>query len=409
MIQKVNLTIAKTHIVTGKKQTMVATLGVAIGVSIYLFISSLNVGLDDFYNDLVFKSNAHLKVKIPEEVSKELVGEKKDSVQVLLNPKLVSRSQNIVNPAAIEAKIRAYPFIKEATKTVDLQGQIVIGTTKETISITGMEPGIYQKMFGFQEYVIQGDAQNLETYPNGIIVGSGLAKKLKLKLDDIVNIQSFEGVSKTLKVVGIFKYKLPHLDDNLCYVKITTARNLLKKPANYANNIIANVFEFNDVDKYTPGLSQDLKPYIVEDWKTTFSNFFSEQEIRKRMLGAISWAILLVSGFGIYNILSSTIQQKINDISILKAIGFSGRDVIQIFLVESLIMGLMGIFFGLILGTGFIYIMTLMKVGEQSIPIDYVPYLYAKSALLGFLITLCAGYFPAKKAADIDPVKIFRK
>jgi len=126
---------------------------------------------------------------------------------------------------------------------------------------------------------------------------------------------------------------------------------------------------------------------------------------------AISLSILVVAAFGIYNILSSTIAQKINDIAILKATGFAGRDVIRIFLMEALVMGFIGTLMGLIIGAVLIGIMSGIYMGGPVgyFPIRFEASLFAKSGALGLFITLCAGYLPSRKAAKVDPVEIFRK
>ena len=104
-------------------------------------------------------------------------------------------------------------------------------------------------------------------------------------------------------------------------------------------------------------------------------------------------------------------MQKINDIAILKAIGFKGGDVIRIFVYEAVVMGLLGTLIGLGIGSILIGVMARTYMGP---PVGYFPItfqfaLFMKSFVLGTVITFCAGYFPARKAARVDPVEIFRK
>jgi lipoprotein-releasing system permease protein len=106
-----------------------------------------------------------------------------------------------------------------------------------------------------------------------------------------------------------------------------------------------------------------------------------------------------------------TIMQKINDIAILKAIGFNGRDVIRIFVTQAIITGCIGIVIGCIMAALMVFRMQKVYVGGD---IGYFPIFFAASKFLlgicfGFLITFLAGYIPARKAANIDPVSIFRK
>ena len=128
-------------------------------------------------------------------------------------------------------------------------------------------------------------------------------------------------------------------------------------------------------------------------------------------MNSISVSILIMAAFIIYNILSSTISQKIDDIAILKATGFSGGDVIRIFVVEAIIMGIIGTLMGLVLGSLLIWMMSGIYMGGPVgyFPISFEPKLYIQSFVLGVIMTTCAGYIPARRAAHIDPVEIFRK
>ena len=129
------------------------------------------------------------------------------------------------------------------------------------------------------------------------------------------------------------------------------------------------------------------------------------------MIMAISISILLVAGFGIYNILNLTISQKIGDIAILKAMGFQSHDVIRIFLLQGTIIGLIGIVMGLLLAAVLIYLMSRVYISSDIgyFPIGFEPKTVIYGSLFGLAITLLASYLPARKAANVDPVSIFRK
>jgi lipoprotein-releasing system permease protein len=137
----------------------------------------------------------------------------------------------------------------------------------------------------------------------------------------------------------------------------------------------------------------------------------ASKKTRKVMMGSISFAILLVAAFGIYNIINMTIKEKLNDIAILKAIGFSGKDVLNIFLKETLIMGLIGTVMGLILATILVYFLSGVYIGGDIgyFPIQFEPQIYLMGTMIGIFLTLAAGYIPAQNAARVDPIEIFRK
>jgi lipoprotein-releasing system permease protein len=125
----------------------------------------------------------------------------------------------------------------------------------------------------------------------------------------------------------------------------------------------------------------------------------------------VSFTILLVAAFGIYNILNMTVSQKINDIAILKAMGFRGKDVITIFVTQALTIGIVGVILGVIVATILVNVMQHVYVGGDIgyFPIAFEPKEFLKGIVIGITITFLAGYMPARKAAKVDPVNIFRK
>lgn len=406
---QVNYDIAVTHLVTRKKQTFVAALGVTIGMTAYLFLNSLSSGFTKSSRDAIFQSNAHIQVYKKDEISNPIVNND-SSLSVILNPQITTLTKTLVNPTKLLDEIRNEPYITNAIAQVDFSAFYNRGNTQLKGSGSGVNMIEYAQMFNTQKYMVGGSLEELQGNLNGIIIGNGIANKLNLGLGDNITVNSSYNVTKVLTIVGIFNMGNTALDDSKCFVNISTAQQFLKQSNNYVTTIFANTPNPDRSEDYVKKL-QGITSYTVEDWKTTNADLISTDRIRKFMLTAISLTILIVSSFGIYNILSATISQKINDIAILKATGFKGKDVIKIFVSEALMMGTIGIIVGLFVGALLIKIMSGVYVGGPLgfFPIGFEWLQFVKSGSLGFLITLFAGYFPAKKAAGVDPVEIFRK
>jgi lipoprotein-releasing system permease protein len=406
----INVDIALTHVFTRKRQTMVASMGVMIGVGIYLFMNSLSAGFSKYSMDEIFKNNAHVKIYKNDEISQPFPTKDTSVLRVIINPQITTLSKKIINPEALLAKVKSQSYVTTAITQVNFDAFYNRGKAQ----IKGMGNGVnmvdYAKMFNTNKYMVAGKTDALQGNLSGIIIGSGISEKLNLGVDDNITVTSSFGVVKVMKIVGIFTTGSSMNDDAKSYVNISTAQQFIKEGPSFVSTIFINTPDADNPEPYVKQLQQ-LTEYTVEDWKTSNADVLSGNKTSSSMLGAISMAILIVAGFGIYNILSSTIMQKINDIAILKATGFKGNNIISIFVMEALLMGLIGTFFGLLLGAGLITIMSKVYMGG---PVGYFPIthqlnLYVRSGLLGMLITFFAGYFPARKASKMDPVEIFRK
>jgi lipoprotein-releasing system permease protein len=128
----------------------------------------------------------------------------------------------------------------------------------------------------------------------------------------------------------------------------------------------------------------------------------------------VSITLLIVAGFGIYNILNMVIYEKMNDIAILKATGFSGGDVKRIFIYQALMIGIVGGLLGLLLGLTMSYVISISPFETEALPtvktfpVNFNGLYYVIGSVFAIVTTFFAGYLPARKASLIDPVDIIR-
>lgn len=411
MKRSVNIEIAFTHIFTRKRQTLVAALGVTLGVGVYLFMNSLSSGFSSFSRDEMFKSSAHIKIYKEDELSQPLMSSTDSGhVVAIVNPQITTLSKKIINPEELLTRIRQESYVVNAIAQVSFDAFYNRGKAQIKGNGNGVDIFKYDAMFKTGKYMVAGSLSGLQGNLNGIIIGSGIAEKLNLGINDNITVTSSYSVVKVMRIVGIFTSGNSLTDNAKSYVNISTAQQFIKEGPSYVSDVFVNIPDADKSEEYA-ALLQQLTPYKVEGWKTTNADVLASDKTRGTLMGAISLSILVVAAFGIYNILSSTISQKINDIAILKATGFAGKDVIRIFLMEAVIMGLIGTLMGLVVGAILIGIMSGIYMGGPVgyFPIRFEPALFSKSAGLGLFITICAGYFPARRAARVDPVEIFRK
>jgi lipoprotein-releasing system permease protein len=405
----INAQIAKTYIVTNKKLTGVAVAGVVLGMSIYIFMNSMLIGFDKSSSKSIFKSSPHIRVYKDDEISKPLVNS--NGKQMLLsNPKIVPSKNTIINPAQVIASIQSMKDVQIVTAQVNANIFYNSGKSQITGICSGINPEEANRMYSISSTIVEGNLEALKGNPSGILIGSGVSEKMSLRVNDYVNITSSKGVNKAFKIVGIFKTSNSVIDKSKSYVNILAAQQLLKEGNVYVTDINVNISNPDDAEKIATLIAARTN-YKAEGWKQANETLMAAQRMRKIIITFVSTTILLVAGFGIYNILNMTITQKINDIAILKAMGFKGKDVIRIFVTQAVTVGVMGVIGGMIMATVIITLLQHVYVGGDIgyFPITYEVTKYIQGVVVGMIITFFAGYIPAKKAANIDPVEIFRK
>ena len=403
----VNTQIAITHIVSRKKQTFVAALGVTVGITAFVFLNSLVLGFNRFFDNTVFKSMPHMRIFHDDEVSRPLGN---DSTQVILNPRILNKGKNLINPNAVLNAVKTHPQVVAAVQWVTVNLFYTSGKSQVAGQGCGADILEVDKMFDIRSTMVAGDLQNLKRMSNGVLIGSGVAEKLNLQVNDNITIISSMGASKSMKIAGIFRTGNSITDKTRCYLNLASAQQLLKEGNTYVTDIYVKIKDVNNVEAYDNDF-EALTGYTAENWKEANETYVAGSKTRAIMMRAISAAILLVAAFGIYNILNMTIMQKLNDIAILKAQGFAGRDVIKIFVTEAFIMGAVGTAIGLLLATFLIRLMSRVYIGGDIgyFPIGFEPVVLGLGAFVGLLVTVGTGYIPARNAAKVDPVEIFRR
>ena len=203
------------------------------------------------------------------------------------------------------------------------------------------------------------------------------------------------------------------VDKSRAFVKISTAQKLLNVSGDYITDI--NI-KLNNIDA-AEALAKEFEHkygYRAQDWKEANASIFSVFKVQNMVTYLVIISILIVSGFGIFNIQMMIIYEKLGDIAILKAIGYKDKDIRKIFLTESIVIGIIGGIFGLLLG----YVVTLIVgsiplnvrgfVAIKYLTFNREPIFFIMAFVFGLVATSVAGYLPARKAAKVDPVDIIR-
>jgi lipoprotein-releasing system permease protein len=232
-------------------------------------------------------------------------------------------------------------------------------------------------------------------------------------IGDVIQVTTVKGDIMPLKVVGYFQSGLQDLDKVQSYTSLATAQKLLGKPNNYVTDIQVKLKDMT----LAPMIAKEFSTLFgcdAEDIQTANSQFETGTNVRTLISYAVGITLLIVAGFGIYNILNMMIYEKMDSIAILKATGFSGFDVNRIFITIALTIGFIGGFLGLIFGFFLSAAIDQIPFNTSALPtittypINYNPKFYFIGTIFSLITTYFAGLFPARKASKIDPVIIIR-
>ncbi len=413
------INIAKTHVWARRKQSAIAALGVTFGIGTYITLMSFMTGLNGLLDGLILNRTPH--IRIYNEVKPS------DKQAITLDPKYSDSSiihsihsikpkktlANIRNNRGIMNELALDKRVKGITPQVSARIFYQSGSVLLNGNLIGIDPIKEDALFQFHQYVIGGKPSDLAGNTQGVILGAGVAKKLSLKVGDYISIRNAQSKLIRLKIVAFFQSGLAEVDNLQSYAQVKTAQLVAGENTGYVTDIH---IKLHDLEKSEAMSAEINRTYGVSsiDIKRANAQFETGTEIRNLITYAVSVTLLLVAGFGIYNILNMLIYEKMNDIAILKATGFSASDVRLIFIYQALIIGIIGGILGL--GIGFLMSYGISKSPFETdalptvktFPVNFNTLYYVGGALFALITTFFAGYLPARKASKIDPVEILR-
>lgn len=417
MKYKLLLSISKTHLLSRKKQSLIAALGVTFGIGTYIIMMSFMTGLNGLLDGLILNRTPHIHLYNEIQPSNrqpiDLYSGYKNKEKVVQSVKPKNTQLRIYNALPLLGFLNKQKYVKGATAQVKAQAFYLAGSTQLNGALTGIEVMKEGALYNLSDYIVEGTLRDLSQNENGILLGSGIAEKLSAKVGDVVQIASTKGDIQPLKIVGLYQSGMAEIDNVQSYVNIKMAQRLMAQSDNYITDINIKLYDMTNAPKLAKEMSEMFHVTAV-DIQTANAQFETGSSVRNLISYAVSITLLIVAGFGIYNILNMLIYEKMNDIAILKATGFSGKDVRWIFISQALIIGFVGGLLGLILGYGVTTIIdntpfdTPALPSIKTYPIEYEIKYYLIGITFAMLSTFFAGYFPSKKAEKIDPVDIIR-
>jgi lipoprotein-releasing system permease protein len=380
--------IAVRFLKSNKGQTLLIILGIAIGVSVQIFIGSLIQGLQKSL------------------VEKTIGNSSQITISSNMDDKIISDYDKLLTD--IET---ADDNIKEISVAADYPAFLEYSENSQSILIRGFEIDKADGIYNFIESIEDG------TYPrndNEIILGVDLKKEYGIQLNDEIKLITTNQDTVMCKVVGFFDLKVSSLNKNWGITTLSTAQNIFDIGNTITSIEIqvkeAAVFTADEVaDKIIEKIdNNNLK---VENWKVQNEQLLSGLQGQSISSIMIQVFVLISVVLGIASVLAITVMQKSRQIGILKAMGIKNSSTSYVFLFEGLILGMFGAILGIILGLGLSLAFTKFALNPDGTPVIalYISYPFILvSGLIAVVSSVLAALIPAVKSSKLNPIDIIR-
>ena len=334
MNYKLIFNIAKSLLVARWRQTLVAAIGVTFSITMFITLLSFMAGLNNLLDGLIINRSPHVRLFNEAKPNKNqpvnASAEYKDHYNFISSIKSGNSRQQIHNSSAILQAIQKDNKVLGYAPKLNTQVFFNEGSIDISGLVSGIDVEAENNLFHFNDYITSGNPTDLKHVTNSIILGKGLAEKLLVAIGDVVQVTTSKGDRFSLKIVGIFQSGIQEIDKAQSYTSISTAQKLVAQPGNYITDIQVKLLDIAEAPDKAKEYGR-LFNVAAEDIQTANSQFETGSSIRTLISYSVGVVLLIVAGFGIYNILNMMIYEKMDSIAILKATGFSGAELTAYF------------------------------------------------------------------------------
>ena len=338
----------------------------------------------------------------------------------------------LVEWRARAAELERLPEVELAVPYIQLQGMLTAAGRSRPLAVQGVEPSYEKKVSIVDDFMQQGQLDDLRPGDFGIILGNLLAAHLRVDVgEDVILVIPYTTTTpigslprlRKFTVRGIYELG-SELDASLAFIHLRDAAAMIRLGAAAEGLRL----KLNDVFG-APQLSQRLilrygNDYVVRNWTRRYGNLFASIKLEKRLVGLLLFLIITVAAFNMVSTLVMLVTDKQNDIAILRTMGAGTGTILGIFMVNGAFSGFIGTLSGALLGIALsLHIGTIVQAIEgiwdveflsaDTYFISYLPsQLLVEDILLvcaaTFSLSILASIYPSLRAARVEPAEVLR-
>lgn len=385
--------------------SLVSMLGIAVGVIALITVISVMNGFEKQLRDSILGMAAHATI--------------------------VGVGESIADWRAVVAKAEQDPHVRGAAPFLDSQA-LLQGTRRSGAVVSGIVPDQQVKVSDIGAKMVRGKLEDLKPGAFGMVLGNELAMQLGVGLGDKVTVYTSEvnptpigGVArfKRFEVVGIFSVGFQEYDEGLALIHLDDAERLFQTDG--PNGIRLKLDDMFRAWQITRDLASDLgRYYRITTWEQGHSNFFRALSMEKLVMFIILSLVIAVAAFNLVSSLVMLVNDKQADIAILRTLGISPRSITGVFMVQGVIIGVVGILLGVVGGVALaVNIPAIAKWIEHTFGVQILsPDVYYISEVpsdmhwsdvgwivgIAFVFSLLATLYPAWRASRTQPAEALR-
>lgn len=407
------LHIAIRFLLAHKRALGLSALGVVFGVGSFIAALAQTQGFETFYINTVLGSEGSLVItdRFQEEQTHILTAKQDQSL-------LVSSQQHrkfypgIADAYRIIRVLANFPQVVACSPIVEGRAFLRSGFSTEAVSLQGIDLDLHLHTTDFAKQVVKGSVDDFRNNPSGVCVGQSLAERMHLFAGQDIFLIGPDNDARRFRIDLIYETGVWDFDIKNVFVHMRTAQMLLQKP--YFTSFM--LVKLRDPSR-APEMAaefEDLLSHSAASWQERQKGNLQIFDALRISAGIVVSMIILLSGFGIFNVLSLSVMQRTKEIAILRSMGYQRSDIAAIFLWQGAFVATVGIVFGWAFGALLTFIISRIPVNFRGILrtdyflVTWSPLHYLLAASLAAIAVFIAAYVPARRASRLEPIETLR-
>ena len=408
------LWISLRFILEKRKSFLMSLTGTVFGVTFFIVTQAQTAGFERFFIETIIATNGALRIQDKyQDTIRSLSADSQNSdsgfnISMRRGKRYIS---GIQYPKRVAEAILEFRNVTAVSEVVTGNVEINTGQKKHGGEIYGINLQDHLEVSRLASQIVFGSLNDFRNDAAGVLIGRRLAERLLTEVGDSLALTAADQ-SRRFKISAIYETGVSDIDKVRLFLHQPGARSLLKRPFG-ASFLQVNLADIDRAPQDAEHMSSVIG-HLTVSWQEREKTWLEAFKFLRISAAITVFTIILISGLGMFNTLAIIVMEKSREIAILRSIGYTREDVSSIFLLQGLLILVLGTILGWLCAAGLTFAISRIPIHIRGIfSTDYFPVYwsaahYIAAAAIAFIVVLTASYLPARKAARFEPAEIIR-